>query len=102
MTRRASTWLLVAALAIQPAAGWAADLPLEPAKPAPAAPAKTEPAPSAAPPQPAGNNVFVAPEAGCLEWTDGCRVCQQPPAGEVHCSNVGLACTPQAPRCMRR
>jgi hypothetical protein len=44
----------------------------------------------------------VPPEPLCLEWTDGCRVCQKPATGEAVCSNIGVACLPQAPRCTRR
>ncbi len=67
----------------------ATDLPLKPAHPAPvAAPAKTSP--------------LAAPDATCLEWTDGCRVCQRAPNGEPSCSNVGIACVPKAEECTRR
>jgi hypothetical protein len=67
----------------------ATDLPLKPAHPAPVtAPAKTSPLPS--------------PNAACLEWTDGCRVCQRAPNGEPSCSNVGIACVPKAEECTRR
>jgi hypothetical protein len=39
--------------------------------------------------------------ASCLEWTDGCRVCAHAPDGAIACSNVGIACQPQKPRCTR-
>ena len=42
------------------------------------------------------------PTAACLEWTDGCRVCQRAPNGEASCSNVGIACVPKAEECTRR
>jgi hypothetical protein len=67
----------------------ATNLPLKPARPAPAATA-----PKASPP--------AGPGATCLEWTDGCRVCQRAPNGEASCSNVGIACVPKAEECTRR
>jgi hypothetical protein len=70
----------------------ATDLPLKPVRPAPAT---TAPAPTKASP-PAG------PGAACLEWTDGCRVCQRAANGEASCSNVGIACVPKAEECTRR
>ena len=67
----------------------AADLPLKPVRPAqPAAPANASP--------------LAAPSAACLEWTDGCRVCQRAANSEVACSNVGIACVPKAEECTRR
>jgi hypothetical protein len=39
--------------------------------------------------------------AGCLEWTDGCRVCARQKDGSDACSNVGIACIPQPARCTR-
>jgi hypothetical protein len=90
MIRTAPARLFAVALAMAPAAVLSADMDL---KMLPRdAPAST----------PAAGSVFAPPEPGCLEWTDGCRVCQQPPAGEVFCSNIGMACTPQALRCTRR
>ena len=38
---------------------------------------------------------------GCLEWTDGCRVCARQNDGSDACSNVGIACVPQKARCTR-
>jgi hypothetical protein len=95
MTARQTTSLMVLAVAlawIAPAT--AADLSppaLQPPQPLPA---------STAPSASAGG--FAPPDAACLEWTDGCRTCQRPPAGEIACSNVGIACVPQAMRCTRR
>ncbi|MEA3028341.1 MAG: hypothetical protein QOF91_3626 [Alphaproteobacteria bacterium] len=78
--------LIVLALALPT---FAADLPLKPARPArPAAPASATP--------------LAAPSPACLEWTDGCRVCQRTPNGEASCSNVGIACVPKAEECTRR
>lgn len=42
-----------------------------------------------------------AGDMACLEWSDGCRVCQRLPEGPA-CSLPGIACTPEAPRCLRR
>lgn len=88
MSLRKSVIGLIAVLAsIGPA--MAADLPLKPPRPAqPAAPGKAAP--------------LAAPTAACLEWTDGCRVCQRAPNGEASCSNVGIACVPKADECTRR
>ena len=67
----------------------ATDLPLKPVRPAPAtAPAKANP--------------LAGPGASCLEWTDGCRVCQRAANGEASCSNVGIACVPKTEECTRR
>ena len=86
--RQAAAMLLLVLAAPLPAV--AADLDI---KPQPATPA---PAPSPT------TTIFTPPDATCLEWTDGCRVCVKPVAGEATCSNVGAACTAQAPRCTRR
>jgi len=79
-------WLIAAALiAIAPAL--AADLPVAPE-------------PKSAPAQaPAGANPLAPPAAACLEWTDGCRVCQRAAGGQASCSNVGIACVPKAVSC---
>jgi hypothetical protein len=66
----------------------AADLPAQPAPPAPAAPMAASP--------------LAAPDAACLEWSDGCRTCQRPAGGEPACSNIGIACVPRASVCVRR
>ena len=71
----------------------AADLPLKPARPIRPAAA---PVASPAAVKPAG------PDAACLEWTDGCRVCQRAANNEVSCSNVGIACVPKTEECTRR
>lgn len=39
--------------------------------------------------------------AGCAAWTDRCVVCERRPAGRVSCSNIGIACEPQAVQCVR-
>jgi hypothetical protein len=68
----------------------ATDLPLKPPRPAPAATA------------PASAGPLKGPDASCLEWTDGCRVCQRAANGQASCSNVGIACVPKAEECTRR
>jgi hypothetical protein len=35
----------------------------------------------------------------CRAWTDGCVICQRP-EGPITCSNIGIVCQPQAPRCL--
>ena len=84
--RTASCVLAFTALLALSGHAIAADLPLKPARPTP----------------PASANPLAAPSAACLEWTDGCRVCQRAAGGEVSCSNVGIACVPKAVQCTRR
>ena len=36
----------------------------------------------------------------CAEWTDRCVTCQRD-AGKIACSNIGIACQPQAVECVR-
>ncbi|MCJ2049316.1 hypothetical protein [Methylobacterium sp. J-070] len=42
----------------------------------------------------------VAEDPACLEWTDGCTVCQRRAEGPA-CSLPGIACQPGAPQCLR-
>ena len=79
---RSALWIGLFVLALSGPA-IAADLPLKPARPAPAA-------------TPASARPLAAPNAACLEWTDGCRVCVKPNSGDASCSNPGIACTPRA------
>jgi hypothetical protein len=44
---------------------------------------------------------FAPPEPGCIEWTNLCRICTLTDAGAPACSNVGIACQPEAARCTR-
>jgi len=37
---------------------------------------------------------------GCAVWTDRCVVCQRA-GGKIACSNIGIACQPQALQCLR-
>jgi hypothetical protein len=91
--RRPVLWIGLFALALMGPA-LAADLPLKPARPVHPAATPASPATPAAKPQ--------GPDAACLEWTDGCRVCQRAANSEVSCSNVGIACVPKAEECTRR
>lgn len=43
----------------------------------------------------------AADDPGCLEWSNGCQVCQRWPDG-TSCSLPGIACEPGALRCLRR
>ena len=51
---------------------------------------------------PSADNPYNPPDAACIEWTDGCRVCVKPASGEATCSNPGIACTPRAVARSRR
>jgi hypothetical protein len=53
------------------------------------------PAPHGAPARSASD------DPACLEWSDGCRVCQRLAEGPA-CSLPGIACQPGAPHCLRR
>ena len=37
---------------------------------------------------------------GCAVWTDRCVTCQRD-EGKISCSNIGIACQPQAVECVR-
>ena len=56
------------------------------------------PDPPAAGPQ--GDPAVQAPLPGCAVWTDRCVTCQRD-AGNISCSNIGIACQPQAVVCVR-
>ena len=45
---------------------------------------------------------FGDADTTCREWNDGCVTCRRPDAGEAVCSNIGIACQPQAISCTRR
>ena len=77
--------------------------------PAPAPPAATEQTlPSAdvvpdvpAAPVPPNDPAVQANLPGCAAWTDRCVTCQRD-AGKITCSNIGIACLPQAVECLRQ
>jgi hypothetical protein len=41
-------------------------------------------------------------EPGCQEWTDMCHTCSRGTDLALTCSNVGIACQPQAIKCSRQ
>jgi len=58
----------------------------------PEAPAKS--------PMPPNDPAAQAQLPGCAEWTDRCVTCRRD-AGKITCSNIGIACQPQAVECVR-
>jgi hypothetical protein len=84
--------LALAALLLFGATASAADLPL----------GKISTPPASGPASTPAGNVFRAPDATCVEWSDGCRTCQRQQGGETSCSNIGIACQPKAISCQRR
>jgi hypothetical protein len=63
------------------------------------APVASPPAVSELPHAPAGASTQSG-IPGCLVWTDRCVICQRD-AGVISCSNIGIACQPQAMLCLR-
>src|SRR5215813_5249110 len=51
-------------------------------------------------PVPPNDPAAQAQPRGCAEWTDRCVTCQRD-AGKITCSNIGIACQPQAVECLR-
>jgi hypothetical protein len=45
---------------------------------------------------------FLRPEPTCIEWTNRCRTCRQSGDEPAACSNVAIACRPEAVRCTLR
>jgi hypothetical protein len=76
-----------------PPANWAAEQTLPSADILPDAPAAKSPLP---PNDPA----VQAQPPGCAAWTDRCVICQRD-GGKITCSNIGIACQPQAIECVR-
>jgi len=66
------------------------------------APAAPLPMPAQAAPQVPAANSLAPPDPACVEWTDGCQVCQRQPDNKVACSNTEIACQLKEPRCARR
>ncbi len=54
-----------------------------------------------APPQ-ESRSEFLRPEPDCIEWTNRCRTCRQSGDEPAACSNVAIACRPEAVRCTLR
>jgi len=44
---------------------------------------------------------FAEINLNCMEWTDGCSVCQRGKTDYGHCSTPGIACEPGAIVCKR-
>jgi hypothetical protein len=57
----------------------------------------TPPAPE--PPRASGDSIQSG-LPGCAVWTDRCVICQRD-SGVISCSNIGIACQPQAMLCLR-
>ena len=55
---------------------------------------------SAKSPVPPNDPAVQAQPPGCAEWTDRCVICQRE-GGKITCSNIGIACQPQAVECVR-
>ena len=49
---------------------------------------------------PSNDPAVQAHPPGCAAWTDRCVVCQRE-AGKISCSNIGIACLPEAVTCVR-
>ncbi|MBN9582189.1 MAG: hypothetical protein J0G37_11920 [Afipia sp.] len=57
-------------------------------------------APQGGTPAPAGSLVHHD-QPNCTRWTDDCVICTRDPGGGPPlCSNIGVACQPQAIRCL--
>ena len=82
----------LAAAAPPPCANCAAEQTLPSADMVPDAPAKS--------PVPPSDPAVQAQLPGCAEWTDRCVTCRRD-AGKITCSNIGIACQPQAVECVR-
>jgi hypothetical protein len=55
----------------------------------------------AKPPMPPDDPAVQAHLRGCTVWTDRCVTCEREAAGRIFCSNIGIACQPQAVECLR-
>jgi len=55
----------------------------------------------AKPPMPPDDPAVQAHLGGCTVWTDRCVTCERAAAGRMFCSNIGIACQPQAVECLR-
>ena len=87
--------MMIVARAVEPpppCANCAAEQTLPSADIVPDAPSKS--------PVPPSDPAVQARLPGCAEWTDRCVTCQRD-AGKITCSNIGVACQPQAVECVR-
>jgi hypothetical protein len=87
------TTLAARAAELPPPAISAAEQTLPSADVVPEAPAKS--------PVPPNDPAVQAQPPGCAAWTDRCVTCQRE-GGKITCSNIGIACQPQAIECIRR
>jgi hypothetical protein len=55
----------------------------------------------AKPPMPPDDPAVQAHLRGCTVWTDRCVTCEREAPGRIFCSNIGIACQPQAVECLR-
>jgi hypothetical protein len=69
------------------------------ASPALAQSAATPPAPTPVPPSIQG---YGDHDKTCLAWTDGCVICRVGADHAAACTNIGVACQPQAIACSER
>ncbi len=53
------------------------------------------------PPGPRDDPAVQVRPPGCALWTDSCVTCERQAAGRISCSNIGVACQPQAVKCVR-
>ena len=83
---------LVARAAEPPPANCAAEQTLPSADIVPEAPANS--------PVPPNDPAVQAQPPGCAAWTDRCVICQRD-GRKITCSNIGIACQPQAIECVR-
>jgi hypothetical protein len=70
------------------------------AEPPPLPTADVVPDAPARPPAPPDDPAVQARLPGCAVWTDRCVTCERA-AGRISCSNIGIACQPQAVECVR-
>jgi hypothetical protein len=88
------------AAAVIVVAAVAADAPVSPPPATSELPGPTElPAPPELPQAGAGSSTQSG-MPGCAVWTDRCIICQRD-GGVIACSNIGIACQPQAMLCLR-
>jgi hypothetical protein len=86
------TTLVARAAELPPLAICAAEQALPSADVVPEAPPKS--------PAPPTDPAVQAQPPGCAAWTDRCVTCQRE-GGKISCSNIGIACQPQAIECIQ-
>ena len=63
-------------------------------------PSPAEPPQPSEPPRAGAGGSIQSGLPGCAVWTDRCVICQRD-GGVIACSNIGIACQPQAMLCLR-